>query len=483
MRTRTTYRFTLAAAVALGLGILALVNWLGARHYRRLDWTSSGLYSLSEKTEKVLGELKTPVTVTVFMTEGTPLYTETQELLKRYKAKSPLLTVETLDPTRNRARAEALVKDFGVTGASVVFKAGERKKHVGTDALAELDYSRARFGGEPSVKSFKGEQEFTSALLSVTQTKTPKVVFTTGHGERKTEGRERDGFFSVAETLRRDNCAVAEWGSLASPEVPAGTDLVVVAGPRSAFTEPEAAALLRYLQGGGRALLFLDAELAPGATASMAPLGLGPVLTAFGVRLDDSVVVDPKARVPLMGPDTFFASTFRPHAVSRLLEGSAVVFSLARSVGLAETLPQTVAGTVLVETTPDGWGETDLPRLEVKVEKDDKDVKGPVPVAVAVETKAEPGKDGPRGRLVVFGDADFASNGLFANAANSYFVGGAANWAMEREALVSIPPKSTDQVSVTLTRGDIGGITLVSVVVLPLLAIALGVGIYFKRRR
>ncbi|MDL1950269.1 hypothetical protein FBQ97_10710, partial [Acidobacteria bacterium ACD] len=272
MNPRSAFRLTLAASVVVGLGILVLVNWLGARHYRRLDWTGSGLYSLSERTEKVLAELKAPVTVTVFMTEGTPMFAETQELLRRYKAKSPLLTVETLDPTRNRARAEALVKEFGVTGASVVFQSGEKKKYVGTEALAELDYSRARFGGEPSIKSFKGEQEFTSAILSVTQTRAPKVVFTTGHGERKTDERSREGFWALAETLRRDNCTVETWGSLGAPEVPAGTDLVVVAGPRSAFTEPEAAALVRYLDGGGRLLLFLDVELSPGGTRSFLDL-------------------------------------------------------------------------------------------------------------------------------------------------------------------------------------------------------------------
>lgn len=481
MNPRSAFRLTLAASVVVGLGILVLVNWLGARHYRRLDWTGSGLYSLSERTEKVLAELKAPVTVTVFMTEGTPMFAETQELLRRYKAKSPLLTVETLDPTRNRARAEALVKEFGVTGASVVFQSGEKKKYVGTEALAELDYSRARFGGEPSIKSFKGEQEFTSAILSVTQTRAPKVVFTMGHGERKTDERSREGFWALAETLRRDNCTVETWGSLGAPEVPAGTDLVVVAGPRSAFTEPEAAALVRYLDGGGRLLLFLDVELSPGGTRSFLDLGLSPVLSAWGVKLGNDIVIDPKSAVPLMGADTFFASTFRPHPVTKLLEGTAVVFSLARSVGLAEKLPEGRTGTVLAETTSDGWGETDLARLEVKVEKDEKDVQGPVPVAVALETSGA--GEGKRARLVVFGDADFASNGGLPNAANSYLASGAANWTMEREALVSIPPKSTDQVAVTMTRGDIGRITLVAVVVLPLLAVALGVGIYFKRRR
>ena len=478
MKNRTVYKTTIGLAVVLGLGILVLVNWLGSRHYRRFDWTSSGLYTLSGKTVKVLKALKAPVNVTVFMTEGSQLFPETQELLKRYKAASPQVIVETLDPTRNRARAEALVKEFGISGPSVVFKSGDRKKYVTVDQLVELDFSRARFGGEPSIKSFNGEQEFTSAILTVTESKTPKVLFTTGHGERKIDARSREGFWGVAETFRRDNCKVEEWASLGAGDVPAGADLLVIAGPKSAFTEAERDAVKKFLDAGGHALVFADVEFAPGKGTAMLDFGLRPLLEAYGVLLDDDIVIDPKNRVPQMGPETVFANSFRPHPITKLLEGSAVVFPLARSVRLAEKLPEGFTGTALVETSAEGWGETDLKNPEVR--KDDRDVKGPVSLAVAIETSGKPEK---KMRLVVFGDADFASNGGIANAANSYLMAGAANWALEREALIAIPPRATDQVAVTMTRGDIGTMTLVAVLFLPLLAVSAGIAVYLRRRR
>jgi ABC-type uncharacterized transport system involved in gliding motility auxiliary subunit len=484
---RNRFRLSVGAGAVLGLGILVLVNWIGSRHYRRFDWTGAGLYSLSEKTTNVLKGLKAPVHVTVFMTENTQLFPETQELLKRYRAASPLVTVETIDPTRNKARAEALAKGFGVTGPSVVFKSGERKKYVAVDQLAELDFSRARFGGEPSIKSFKGEQEFTSAILSITQAKTPKVLFTKGHGERPTASKDREGLWAVAETLRRDDCTVEEWSSLDGGDVPAGTDLVVVGGPKTAFTPPEAEALKRYLAGGGRALLLLDPAFAAGRPTRILDLGLSGLLGAWGVRLDDDVVVDPKGRVPLMGAETLFANSFRPHPITKPLEGSAVLLPLARSVRLAEKMPDGVTGTVLLETSAEGWGETDLASLEVKMEKGADDVPGPVSLAVAVESAgARPegqGQPQARIRLVVVGNSGFAANGAFANAANSFLVSAAANWALEREALVAIAPRSTDQVAVTMTRADIGTMSLVAILLMPALAISLGLAVWFRRRR
>ena len=348
--SRNVYRATVGAAVVVGLGILVLVNYVGSRRYARFDWTRAGLYTLSPKTIAILKELKTPVSATVFMVEGSPLFRETRELLNRYQAKTAMLSVETIDPVRNRARAEALVKEYGIRGGSVVFRAGEKKKYVTEDQLAEFDFSRARMGGEPTIKAFKGEQEFTSAILSVTQTTSPKVLFTAGHGERPSEGRGREGFFTLAETLRRDNCTVEEWTSLGAAGVPAGTDAVVVAGPRTAFTEPERQALRRYLDGGGRALFFLDVDFLPGAGRQMSDFGLGPLLAEFGVKLGNDVVVDPKNALPMFGPDTLFARSFRPHPVTKLLEGSAVVFPLARSVSVVAKPPAGLTDTVLVET-------------------------------------------------------------------------------------------------------------------------------------
>jgi ABC-type uncharacterized transport system involved in gliding motility auxiliary subunit len=488
--SRNAFRATLALSVVLGLGILGLVNYIGSRRYARFDWTSSGLYSLSEKTRNVLKGLKTPVQVTVFMTPGTPLYPEVDELLKRYKAVAPMLTVETLDPTRNLARAKQLVDEFGVKSSTVVFRSGDKKKYVTGDQLAEMDYSRARMGGEPTLKGFKGEQQFTSAILSVTQQKSPKVVFTTGHGERSFDGAPtRDGYSDVADSLRNDNCSVESWASLGAADVPAGTDLVVVAGPRTAFTEPERAALKRYLDAGGSALLFLDVELTPGSPA-LSDFGLNPLLGTMGLVLDSDVVLDPKNALPLMGPETVFAKSFRPHPVTRLLTGSAVVFPLARSVSVLSTPAPGWSATPLVETSPDGWGETDIKELQKtgRPSKDEKDVKGPVCLVAAAESAAagkpdEKAASKKRSRVVVFADSDWASNAGIANAANRLLLSSAANWALERDALVAIPPKSADQVAVTLSRRDVGLIAFVVLLLLPGAAVAMGLAIWVRRRR
>ena len=264
--------------------------------------------------------------------------------------------------------------------------------------------------------------------------------------------------------------------------MPEGADLVVVAGPRSPFTEAEREVLKKYLDAGGRALLFLDVEFSPGSGRTLSDLGLAPLLSSMGLTLDSDVVVDPKNALPMMGAETVFAKSYRAHPVTKLLTGMPVVFPLARSVSVVKAPVPGWKATPLVETSADGWGETNLKDLEKSSQpkKDDMDVPGPVSLAAAVESDEASKK---KSSVVVFGDADWASNAGIANAANRLLLSSAANWALERESLVAIPPKSADQIAVTLTRRDIGQVAFVVMLLLPLAAVAMGVAIWARRRK
>ena len=81
------------------------------------------------------------------------------------------------------------------------------------------------------------------------------------------------------------------------------------------------------------------------------------------------------------------------------------------------------------------------------------------------------------------GDSDFAGNQLLqANVANSVLLSNALNWLVERESLLGIPPKKTEQVKLTLTQDEIRRIYLLAAA-LPILSVVLGPAVFFRRRR
>ncbi len=483
---------TIGAAVVLLGALLVFANYFSGRYYKRFDWTRTKLYSLSEKSENVLATLDEPVEVYVFLSPQDELYEPVRELLRRYEAATPRVTVKIVDPEKSPLEAEQLVQRFAVTGASIVVVRGDDKRVIDSSELADMDFSGLQMGGQPRMAGFKGEQAVTSAIYQVAEGSKPKVLVTTGHGELRLDDAGPRGLSSAQQLLGADNFEIEEWAPLGKAAVPEGTGLIVIAGPRGTFVEPELELLTTYLTGGGRILVLLDPSV---QTERFVETGLGPWLAGFGVEVGNDVVVDPGNPLPFFGAETIFANRYGQHAIVRPLAeaGIPVLFAASRSVRPGSAPGYTV--TQLVETTDEGWGETDLSALD-QVERGEADFGGPVPLGAAVESEqaapaapaeapgGEPAAAPAKARLVVFGDSDFAANRLVqGNAGNSVLLANALNWLVEREALLGIPPKKTEQVRLSMTQGQLRAVMAIAVLGLPGLAVGTGIWVSVRRRR
>jgi ABC-type uncharacterized transport system involved in gliding motility auxiliary subunit len=477
---------TLSAGVLLIAALLVIVNYFGDKYHKRFDWTSSSLYTLSEKSENVVRDLKKDVDFIVFLQPGDELYQPVRELLSQYDAASQRVRVRYVDPQRDRLEAERLIQQYQISGYGVVVASGKDKRVIPSNDLAELDFSGMQMGQAPTLSGFKGEQLFTGAILQLGEGKKPRLIFTTGHGERSLDDQGPEGLAGIQQLLGADNFDVEEWSALGKTAVPPATDLVVIAGPRSPFLQPELSALAAYLNGGGRVLVLVEPVLGQTESASgggLTPTGFERWLGQFGVKLGSDIVVDPPNTIPGFTAATLFANEYGDHPVTNALSQSKlpVLFSVARSVGRntsADTAGFTV--TELARTSGEGWGETNLSALS-EVERGDADLAGPVPLGVAVEAEKPQGR---KMRLVVFGDADFATNQLIqANSPNQILLSNALNWLVAREALLAIPPRKTEQVRLNLTQEQGRTVYAIAFVLLPALAAIAGIVVRSRRRR
>ncbi len=484
------YTVTGTAGLILVLALLFMVNWLGARHWKRWDWTSSHIYTLSEKTENILKDLDQKVQVVVFMTPSKPLYDQVRELLDRYAAASDKITVQYIDPEKEPIKTKQLAQQYGISAPdTVVFAVGDRTKYVTSDQIAERDYSGLQFGQPPKVTSFKGEEQFTGAILSLVAPRVPKVYFVTGHGEASVGGRgSRDRSLAVLkEALKRENVEVADTSLLAG-KVPDDADALAIVGPTAPFTEAELTALTGYLDGGGRLLVCLDPLIE--RDGGMRHVRLEKMLVRYGAEFQDDLVVDPTHRLPFFDLSAVYLTDFRPHEITKGMEGLAVLFPVARSVVAAET--EGYDTHTLVETSDHGWGETDLAGvLQGRVQEDDADVKGPVSLALAVERAKKGEKDGDEGtssgtkkalRLVAFGDSDFLTDAQIANAGNLTLAMNALHWLVQQEEAIGIPPRAVEQVNLFLSRQQMRTILLITLLGMPAMAIVIGIVVWRRRR-
>lgn len=473
---------TLSAAVLLVAALLLIVNYLGWKYHHRFDWTAGGVYTLSEKSKNVLKDLKKDVEFVVFIAPGEELYEPVREILSQYDAESQRVSVRYFDPERNPVEAQQLVQKYGVSNTGlVVAVSGNDRRAIDSSELAEMDYSAMQMGQAPKMTGFKGEQRFTGALLQLAEGRKPKALFTTGHGERSLDDRDVHGLASVQEILGPDNFELEEWASLGAAAVPPGTDLVVIAGPTSAFVESELNALSAYLRNGGRLLVLVDPTLGQTAGSGLIPTGLDQWLAGYGAALGNNIVIDPGRTYPNSPPYTFFPDDYSDHPITQPLSqaGVPVLMNVARTVAAGNVGENTV--TELLRTSDSGWGEVGLAQAD-QVEKGPQDLAGPVSLGVAIEGPQAAGKT--PFRMVVLGDSDFATNQLVQGIPpNAVLLANSLNWLAAREALLTIPPKKTENVRLNLTPGQMRTFYLTALLVLPLLAIVAGTVVSIRRRR
>ena len=495
MRRQDLHRSSIGLAAALLVIALALmINWLGARHWHRADWTASELYTLSDKSLNIVGDLDEEIRIIVFMTPGSGLWPQVRELMNRYDAASGAIEVEFIDPDRQPLRTRQLAEEFGISVANtVVFTAGDRSKYVTSDQMAEFDYSGMQYGGQPTLKAFKGEEQFTAAILSLVAPAVPKVYFVTGHGEPSLQpaGRSERSLGALGEALKRENMVAAET-SLLSGQVPEDADVLAIVGPTRAFTEAEIATLDAFLEGGGRLMVALDPLIEPDGTMRMTRLE--NLLADWDVEIRADLVIDPSKKLPFYDLSAVYLDSYGTHPITEGMEGFAVLFMVARSVAAVAEPMGTV--TTLVETSAQGWGETDLSQLlrGEPVDPGQSDTPGPVAVGLAVEHAAKGLEEADADttdslkaettgtRLVVLGDSDFLSDTEFANAGNSVLAVNAFNWLAAQEHALGIPPRAVDQTSLYLSGAQMQMILFLILIVMPGAAIAAGILVWRRRR-
>ena len=442
-------------AVPALFGIFVLGQAILDRRAIRLDLTPERRYTLSDQAEKILDGLPADVRVLGFLRSQDPRNPRILDLLRRVSARSSRVHVDVVDVNRSPAMA----RQYGVDsyGALVVESEGRRR-----------------------VFSNPQEEVLMAALLQVTRQQRKVIGVVMGHGEGDFNQGDRKRGYSTARALLEQEYYEVQPLSLLGDDVPPETSVLIIAGPQKEFLPDELAALDRYLQRPGQALVMLDPLRVP---------GLAAFLRRYAVELAPDVVVDPSGRIfggeylTLRVPVDRMA-----HPILGPVDAPAL-FSLTRSVRTADTDTGATMGLEFLHTSDESWATTDRGVIERKAPEfvAGRDRRGPVPVGVEVafRTLTPPGAELQQGRLVVYGNAEFANNFFIEFLGNKDLFVNSVAWLAHEPAAIAHRPRHQElgvqQFYVSAGQGD--AIFWGAVVVEPLAFLLVGLGLVVRRRR
>lgn len=452
--------------VAGTAGLVALANMALYRHDAHLDATREKAFTPSPEAQRVVRSLGQDVELVYFYQKQSPAGRLAKTMVEIMGRQNPRLTVRTVDPDQH----PALANRYGVRiyNAAVLLSGDRRVEVVSTD-----------------------DRDIALGILRVTRTTTKVICFLAGHGEYDIDNFEFHTHFEGFQAHSHDvqGMAVVQMeqhgvgrlrraldklgissrkATLATGgRVPDECAALVDANPRTPYTPPEVELLRDHLERGGALLLLVEPDI------PIEPR-LAALLGRAGVRLGDGTIVDPQDHY-FTDEQMVAVTKYGTHPMTR---GLALAF-------FPGARPLELSAAPGVTTTPlfSSSAESYVVAARTAARREPQGPLGPRALAAAAEGQLTAAGVAKPFRLVVVGDADFASNSFFPYMSNADLVLSMLAWLIREERAPTMKPPVEVLPTVTLTGQQVRGIFLTTVIALPGLVALVGGAVWWRRRR
>ncbi len=303
----------------IGIMVIVLINQLSVRLFYRFDLTEEKRYSISESSKNILRNLDDAVYVDVYL-EGTlpagvkRLQKSIRETLDEFKVYAGSnLQYRFVNPST--ARSENARQEFyesliqkgiqatnlfdnidGKRTQTLVFPGAIITYGATEKGVTFLKGNKASSPQEQLNQSIEGvEYELSSAIKSLTEQKMKRIALLKGHGELDTlqiagltaELLQKYKVFHV-DLTRRENLL--------------GFDAIVMAKPKTEFSEQDKYKIDQFIMRGGRAMFLIDAlhaEMDSAGNESNLALpystNLEDLFFNYGFRINHDLIIDMNA--------------------------------------------------------------------------------------------------------------------------------------------------------------------------------------------
>jgi hypothetical protein len=457
----------------LGLVINGVAKLAVERYSLKVDLTDSKLYQLSAATHQAVGKLVNPVSIAVF-SEEQDYPVMLREMLTGYSGLSPLVSVTYKDPFSNPRLVDSyLQRGTRILQRDLVLESGGVFKRLSIEDMYIFNDAKTAATG------IRAEQQLTSTILQLQDSRVPVVRFTDGHNETPSEA-----FFNL---ISQNNYRI-ERITLSISALDDDTDLLIIASPTRDFSVQETIALEAYLNQGGSLMVFLG--------PSMNPL---PNLTAFmerwGIVFEDAIVFEPRAHVS--DNRLNLVPMYAQHEMN-VYFGDKRFFLLmpaTRNLRPAANPSYDLDVMTALLSTPEAYaraGGSSGPQ-----DRSEGDASGPFSLAMTVTRNVQNLSSPPAGekaasrhgtvqaRLFAAGSASIYADDILAmpTFANGDFLVQAINWLNPGYTAVNIPPKTLTSPPLSILQSEAVILGIVLAAVIPALVLAAGLIVAIRRRQ
>lgn len=415
--------------VVVGIAIALLIgaNLLITSVPLRLDLSRGKAYSLSPSTQKIVRELKDSIEITFFLSDNIPssfLTTKNQvnDLLTEYKRSSSKILLKYVDPRKASKDTQSVAQEYGVQETqfsqlesdqyavsagffSIGIKSGEQKVAIQRIDPANLEYN------------------ISSIIYKLSQTGDVKVgVVGAAPALGAMYGQAPSESMGALEQILGQQFTL-ENTDLTKIDESVKT-IVLLDGQSSPATEEGATGLKKYLDKGGKVILFTSSmDLSETMVTASRESKLRPLLNSYGIKINEDLVLSNQAEIVNFSNDVFnrgkypfwlMTNVFNPDA-SYTANVNYLMFPWTSSISL--TKKDNIVQKEIVRATQQSWvrsGEVDV-KPESISNPSTSELKQPILIAYAKDSKT-------KGEIMVIPSTRFVQDNFLGRSGNLEFI-------------------------------------------------------------
>ena len=458
----------LGAYSTLGIVLMAVLTAvinLGLNHvpdrYTSFDVTANKLYTLTDDTKTMIGNLTEDVTIYVLADE-TAKDEDLDKTLQQIKGLSDHMKVEYINPVSNPKFYYNYTEEEP-SDNSLIVEGPKGSAVIDHNDIYqyEMNYSTYQY----TVTGYDGEGQIASAVARVTVEDAPKFYIITDHDELAYE----EAFINM---LDKENAAYENLSLYSVEEIPQDAQGIIINAPTGDYSEDDVDKILRYLEQGGSALIV------PTWTGSDMT-NFERILGYYGVSLVDGMIVE-EDRDHYYQTPYWLLPYVEENALTERVLGGAVFAPFSRGLTYDEEA-EDIFYQPFLSTSGSTFSKREVSGGE-DYSKGDDDIDGPFVIGLQVEKSV--GEDGSSRAVIVASEQIFTSSAdKIVPGYNMKLFGSIISSLADRESSVSIPVKYFDIGYLAFNAKAVYITGFVSIIVIPLGCLIIGLIIWLKRRR
>ncbi|MBN1970479.1 MAG: GldG family protein [Candidatus Delongbacteria bacterium] len=445
---------------AIVIGIVVSLNIIAIFFFTRFDLTDGDIYSLSDSSKKVIGNVDDKVIVKAYFTENMPpqlasIAQMVKDYLDEYKAYSNgNLQYEFLDPASD-PDIEKEATGYRIPSAQVNIVENDeialKKVYLGLVLLYEDKKEIIPFIQQENIGTL--EYDLTSIIKKLTSESMPKMGIVSSFGCANAEETQ------TVRGMLEAQYELVDLDLATNPEIPADIKNLIMISPKDSLTLESINSIEKFINDGGKAGFFVDMIDTDLQTQSANPRksNINDLLGKFGLSVNNDLVGDLRCtpinvqrQQGMFRINTQIKYPFLPliekfetkNIVVSKLENISLFF--ASSINSSKLADKYQAETIL-ESSVKSFVQSG--RFDINASKQLNEYnydKQKLPMGVLVTPKIDSSSENPvtsTTRIALFGDGEFMQEGKSISPQNYQLFMNIADWLNADSDLISIRSK------------------------------------------